>query len=87
MGEKNVGVPYPSLTFNVGKAGERVIVIAASKEDLMKAPTFVATEKTILDKVKDKAADIGHKTVDKAVELKDKGVQKIEEMKKTDPAK
>ena len=31
MGEKDVGVPYQSLTFNVGKAGERVIVIAASK--------------------------------------------------------
>ena len=87
MGEKDVGIPYPSLTFNVGKAGERVIVIAASKEDLLKAPTFLATEKTTMDKIKDKAADIGHKTVDKAVELKDKGVQKIEDMKKTDPAK
>ena len=53
----------------------------------MKAPTFLATEKTTMDKVKDKAADIGHKTVDKAVELKDTGVQKIEDMKKTDPAK
>ena len=87
MGEKNVGVPYQSLTFNVGKAGERVIVIAAGKEDLLKAPAFVATEKTTMDKVKDKAADIGHKTVDKAVELKDKGVQKIEDMKKSEPAK
>ena len=87
MGEKDVGVPYQSLTFNVGKAGERVIVIAASKEDLLKAPTFVAIEKTTMDKVKDRAVDIGHKTVDKAVELKDKGVQKIEDMKKTDPAK
>lgn len=87
MAEKDVGVPYPSLTFNVGKTGERVIVIAASKEDLLKAPTFVSTEKTTMDKVKDKASDIGHKTVDKAIELKDKGVQTIQDMKKTDPAK
>ena len=87
MGEKHVGVPYQSLTFNVGKAGERVIVIAVSKQELLNAPTFVATEKTTMDKVKDKAVDIGHKTVDKAIELKDKGVQKIEDMKKADPAK
>lgn len=87
MGEKNVGVPYPSLTFNVGKNGERVIVFAASKDDLLKAPTFVATEKTPMDKVKDKATDIGHKAVDKAIELKDRGVQKIEDMNKSEPAK
>jgi sporulation protein YlmC with PRC-barrel domain len=87
MAEKDVGVPYPSLTFNVGKAGVRVIVIAASKEDLLKAPTFVSTERTTMDKVKDKASDLGHKTVDKAVELKDKGIQKIEDMKNTAPVK
>jgi sporulation protein YlmC with PRC-barrel domain len=76
MGEKSVGVPYQSLTFSVGKAGERVIAMAASKEDLLKAATFVATEKTTMDKVKDKA-----------VELKDMGIQKIEDLKKTEPVK
>ena len=38
IGEKGVGVPYGQLTFNVGKTGERVIVVALSKQDLTQAP-------------------------------------------------
>lgn len=87
IGEKGVGVPFSSLTFNVGKSGERVIVVALSKQDLTQAPEFKAAEKTTYDKVKDKAADLGHKAADKAVELKDQAVQKIDEMKKSEPAK
>jgi sporulation protein YlmC with PRC-barrel domain len=87
IGEKGVGIPYGALTFNVGKTGERVIVVALSKQDLTQAPAFKATEKTTLDKVKDKAADLSHKTVDKAVEIKDQAAQKIEDMKKTEPKK
>ena len=37
MGEKSVGVPFDALTFNVGKDGERVIVLALSKETLVRA--------------------------------------------------
>lgn len=81
MGEKSVGVPFSTLTFDVGKNGERVIVAALSKQDLTLAPQFKATEKTTLDKVKDKAADLGHKTVNEAVELKVKAAQKIKDMK------
>ena len=87
IGEKGVGVPYSALTFDVGKNGERVIVVALSKQNLLDAPAFKATEKTTYDKVKDKAADLGHKTVDKAVELKDQAAQKIDDMKKSEPAK
>ena len=87
IGEKGVGVPYSALTFNVGKTGERVIVVALSKQDLTQAPAFKATEKTTFDKVKDKAADLSHKTVDKAVELKDQAAQKIDDMKKSEPTK
>jgi sporulation protein YlmC with PRC-barrel domain len=87
IGEKGVGVPYSALTFNVGKTGERVIVVALSKQDLTQAPEFKATEKTTFDKVKDKAADLSHKTVDKAVEIKDQAAQKIDDMKKTAPTK
>jgi sporulation protein YlmC with PRC-barrel domain len=76
IGEKGVGVPYSKLTFNVGKNGERVIVVALSKQDLTQAPAFKATEKTTFDKVKDKA-----------VELKDQAVHKIDDMKKSEPAK
>jgi sporulation protein YlmC with PRC-barrel domain len=87
IGEKGVGVPYSALTFNVGKTGERVIVVALTKQDLTQAPAFKATEKTTFDKVKDKATDLGHKTVDKAVEIKDQAAQKIDDMKKTEPKK
>src|SRR2546423_7686069 len=76
IGEKGVGVPYSKLTFNVGKNGERVIVVALSKQDLTQAPAFKATEKTTFDKVKDKA-----------VELKDQAVHKIDDMKKSEPTK
>jgi sporulation protein YlmC with PRC-barrel domain len=81
MGEKNVGIPFDALTFNAGKNGERVIVVALSKDALVKAPVFKATEKTTFDKVKDKASDLSHNAVDKAVDLKDQAAQKIREMK------
>jgi hypothetical protein len=87
MGEKSVGVPFATLTFDVGKNGERVIVVALSKQDLTQAPEFKATEKTTFDKVKDKASDLSHKAVDKAVDLKDQAAQKIEDMRKGEPTK
>jgi sporulation protein YlmC with PRC-barrel domain len=87
IGEKGVGVPFGRLTFNAGKDGERVIVVALSKQNLIDAPAFKATEKTTYDKVKDKAVDLGHKAADKAVELKDQAAQKIDEMKKGEPTK
>lgn len=87
IGEKSVGVPFSALTFNVGNDGERVIVIAVNKEALVKAPDFTATEKTTFDRVKDKAADLGHKAADKAVGLKDQAAQKIEDMRKGEPTK
>ena len=87
MGEKSVGVPFDGLTFNVGKTGERIIVVALSKESLVKAPEFKATEKTTFDKVKDKASDLGHKAADKAVEMKDQAAKKIDDMKNGEPTK
>ena len=87
IGEKGVGVPFSTLTFNVGKNGERVIVVALGKEALVKAPEFKATEKTTFDKVKDNASDLGHKALEKAVELKDQAAKKIDDMKKGEPTK
>jgi sporulation protein YlmC with PRC-barrel domain len=87
MGEKYVAVSFASLAFNVASNGNRVIVVAVSKEALAKAPEFKATEKTTFEKVKDKAAELGKKTVDKAVDLKDQAAQKIEDMTKSGPAK
>jgi sporulation protein YlmC with PRC-barrel domain len=87
IGEKGVGVPYSKLTFNVGKNGERVIVLVLSKQDLKDAPEFKATEKTVYMRAKEQAIEMGNKTVDKAVELKDQAAQKIDDMKKTEPTK
>lgn len=81
MGEKNVAIPYSSLTYDVSKDGTRIIIVALSKDTLKLAPVFKAIEKTTMDTVKDRAADLGHKTVAKAVELKDQAVKKIEDMK------
>ena len=87
IGEKGVGVPFSTLTFNAGKNGERVIIVALSKEALMKAPEFKATEKTTFDKVRDNASDLAHKAADKAVELKDQAAKKIDDMTKGEPTK
>jgi sporulation protein YlmC with PRC-barrel domain len=87
LGEKSVGVPFDALTFNVDKNGERVIVSALSKDALIRAPDFKATEKTTFDKVKDKASDLGHTAADKAVELKDQAAKKIDDMRKGEPTK
>jgi hypothetical protein len=87
MGEKWVGVAFKSLTYKTGGKGERVIAVALTKEDLVKAPAFVATEKTAMDSAKEKASQLGHETADKAVELKDKAVQKYEDMRKPEPPK
>ena len=87
MGEKNVAVPFSALTYDVGKDNARIIVVALSKDALKLAPVFKATEKTTMDAVKDKAVDMGHKTVDKAVELKDQAAKKIDDMTKPPPVK
>ena len=87
LGEKSVGVRYDALTFKKGLKGERIIVVAVSKEALVAAPAFIAIEKSTIEKVEEKAAVLGQKTVDKAVELKDQAVKKIDDMRKPDPAK
>ncbi len=87
MGEKTVGVPFSDCTYGVDKDGARIIAIALGKDALMQAPAFHATEKTILDSVKDKAADLGHRTADKAAELKDQAARKILDMTKSIPTK
>lgn len=87
MGEKSVGVPFDALTFTLGKEGERLIIVKLSKGDLVKAPGFIAIEKTTYEKVKDKASDLGHTVADKAAELKDKAVKKIDDLRKGEPTK
>jgi sporulation protein YlmC with PRC-barrel domain len=82
IGEKNVGVPFTSLTISNGSDGSRQIVVPFNKEALNAAPPFVATEKTSMDLVRDRAVELGNKTAEKAIELKDQAAKKIEDMKK-----
>ena len=87
IGEKTVAVPFKELAFSVDKDGARIIAVTVGKDTLMQAPAFHATEKTILDSVQDKAADLGHKSADKAAELKDQAARKIRDLTKSAPAK
>jgi PRC-barrel domain len=82
MGEKNVGVPFTALTMSAGADGARMIVVPLTKDQLKAAPVFVATEKTTMDTMREKATDLGHKTADKAIELKDQAAKKIDDMTK-----
>jgi PRC-barrel domain len=82
IGEKIVAVPFSACTFGFDHGGARIISIELGKDALMQAPAFNATEKTILDSVKDKAADLGHKTADKAAELREQAARKILDMTK-----
>lgn len=83
LGERNVAVPFGDLAFSVDKDGARIISVAQTKAALQQAPTFKATEKTTMDSVKDKAAELSHMTADKAVGLKDLAAKKIVEMTKS----
>jgi hypothetical protein len=52
IGEKNVAVPYESLSISTGGDGKRVITLGVSKEELNAAPAFKATEKTVYMRAK-----------------------------------
>jgi sporulation protein YlmC with PRC-barrel domain len=82
IGEKNVAVPYSSLSITADANGKRVIQAPLSKEALQDAPEFKSTEKTMYMRAKEHATDIGQKAYDKAGEIKDEAAKKIEEMRK-----
>lgn len=87
MGEKNVAVPFSTLSFKTGADGARVIVVALSKDQLKSAPAFVATEKSTYDAMKDKAISLGKSASEKAGELKDQAIKKVEDLKSDAPKK
>jgi sporulation protein YlmC with PRC-barrel domain len=85
MGEKSVGMRYETLTYS-DKDGQRVIMLPLTKEALLAAPDFVYTEKTALDKMREKAGEMAQKASDKAGELTDQAKKKIEEYRNTPKA-
>jgi sporulation protein YlmC with PRC-barrel domain len=86
LGEKLVGMRYETLTSS-DKDGQRVIMVPLTKEALMAAPDYVYTEKTAMDKMREKAGEMATKASEKAGELKDQAVKKMEEYRKEEPPK
>src|SRR5215813_8474776 len=72
IGEKNVAMPYTALSITADANGKRVLKLAVSKEQLMAAPDFKATEKTVYMRAKEKAGEMGEHALEKARELRDK---------------
>ena len=84
MGEKIVGMAYQNLAYTE-KDGQRVITVPLTKEALLAAPDFVYTEKTTLDKMRERAGDMAQKAGEKAGELTDQAKKKIEEYRGQEP--
>ena len=82
IGEKNVAIPFGSLSITADANGKRVVNAPLSADRLRAAPDFKATEKTVYTRAKEQAGEMGQKAVDKAKELKDTAGKKIDEMKK-----
>ena len=81
IGEKNVAVPFGSLSITADAEGKRVLGLPLSKERLQGAPDFKPTEKTVYMRAKEQAAEMGQKAIDTAKELKDKAAKTIDGMK------
>jgi sporulation protein YlmC with PRC-barrel domain len=78
MGEKIIGMRYETLTYTE-KDGQRLITVPLTKEALLAAPDFVYTEKTSLDKMREKAGEMAQKAGEKAGELTEEAKKKLEE--------
>ncbi len=85
LGEKSVALPFEAITYGE-QAGARTIMVPLTKEALQAAPDYKLTEKTAMDKVREKAGEVATQASEKAVELKDQAAKKIEEYRKDDPA-
>jgi sporulation protein YlmC with PRC-barrel domain len=81
IGEKNVAVPFGSLSITADADGKRVLSVPLSKDRLQAAPDFKPTEKTVYMRAKEQASEMGQKAIDTAKELKDKAGKTIEGMK------
>lgn len=81
MGEKEIAIPFNAITLRTGSDGKRLVVVSLSAEAVRQAPNFVATDKTTMDLVKEKAGEIGHEAAEKAGKLKDEAVEKAGELK------
>jgi hypothetical protein len=82
LGEKNVAVPFSTLSFTADANGTRVVSAPLSRDRLQAAPDFKPTEKSVYMRAKESAAEYGQKAMEKARELGDKASKTIEDMRK-----
>jgi hypothetical protein len=75
---------YETLTYTE-KDGQRLITVPLTKEALLAAPDFVYTEKTSLDKMREKAGEMAQKAGEKAGELTEEAKKKYEEYRNQPP--
>ena len=65
VAEKNVGVPFKEVTKQQDQAGNTILVVNASKDELSAAPAYEWTEKTAMQKMQDKATSVGETVKEK----------------------
>jgi len=82
IGEKNVAIPFSSLSITADAEGRRVIGVPLSKDRLQAAPDFKATEKTVYMRAREQAGEMGEKALDKTREWTDKAGRKIDDLRK-----
>lgn len=64
LGEKWVALPFEAITYGE-KDGIRQIMVPLTKEVLKAAPDYTLTEKTALDKVREKAGEVASQASEK----------------------
>lgn len=80
IAEKNVGVPFSALAISIDANRDLQARLNTTKEALQAAPRFTWTEKSTMEKVKERAKDLSEKAQEKAKELTDKAKEKASEM-------
>ena len=80
VGEKNVGVPFSALTITTDGNRNLQARLDATKEALMAAPAYTWTEKSTMEKVKEKAKDLSEKAQEKAKDLSERATEAAKDL-------
>lgn len=80
IAEKNVGVPFSALAISLDANRNLQARLDVTKAALQTAPSFTWTEKSTMEKVKERAKDLSEKAQEKAKELTEKAKEKASEM-------
>lgn len=84
MGEKNVGVPFSSLSLTADKNGNKIATLATTKAALEAAPKYEWTEKTTAEIVKEKATEMADQAKKAAHDLTEKAKEMTSEKPKVE---